>query len=305
MGNIKKFKEFIGNVNEKKNDELIDSVNDTIKVEDFFDISSISYKDIVSITTDMRAFLQVKSFDSYSDYELRELVTEDTDKTLTVAELKVELKKLGFESWQIQSSVLRNENTIAILYVDMAKNTDVIKEEMESFGWEYAQISDVIVIHKTNCRVMTFDPSYPKEISKEVFLSKYIYHLTPRGRVSSIMKDGIELRSENQFLKYKPKVHLLKESVTKKQTSILGWKLYQVNTTLFDGHYCILRVDVGKLPKSTIFYGDTRYECGITTKCLIPPDAVEIFGEIEYKDKSSYHGEMLTVTVKNDTMKEK
>jgi len=61
-------------------------------------------------------------------------------------------------------------------------------------------------------------------------------------------------------------------------------------------------VDVDKIPKSTLFYGDSRCEFGITTKCLIPPEAVEIFGEIEYKDKFNYHNEMLTVVVKNDTM---
>jgi hypothetical protein len=301
MKHIEEFEEF---KNKRKNDEndIVLSVDKKIKVDDFFDIDSISKKDIVSITNDMRAFFQIKHYDSYSDYEERELVTEDIDKTLSIIELKVELKKLGFKSWQIKSEKLYNRNRIAILYVDMAKNTEIIKEEMESFGWEYADISDVFVIHKTNCRVMTFDPSFPKEISKTVFSSKYIYHWTPIGRVSSILKEGIEPRSENTFLKYKPKVHLIKENITKIEASILGWQLFKANTTSSDGRYCLLRIEVEKLSKSTIFYGDTRCEYGITTKCPIPADAVEIFGEIEYKDKSNYHREILTVIADKDTM---
>lgn len=124
--------------------------NDSIKVDDFFDISSISRKDIVSATNDIRAFLQVKRFESYSDYEQR---TESVDKALSVAELEIELKKLGFNSWQIKS----DKNRVAILYVDIAENTDVIKAKMESYGWKYANISDAFVIHQTSCRVMTFE----------------------------------------------------------------------------------------------------------------------------------------------------
>lgn len=120
------------------------------KVDDFFDISSIFRKDIVSATNDIRAFLQVKRFESYSDYEQR---TESVDKALSVAELEIELKKLGFNSWQIKS----DKNRVAILYVDIAENTDVIKAKMESYGWKYANISDAFVIHQTSCRIMTFD----------------------------------------------------------------------------------------------------------------------------------------------------
>jgi hypothetical protein len=217
MKYIKKFDEFNGS------GAGFPVACEKIKVEDFFDIGSISHKDIVSITNDMRAFLQVKTFDSYSDYEQRKLVTEDVDRTLTVTELKTELKNLGFKLWQIKSEVCCNKNRVAILYVDMAKNTDVIKEEMESFGWEYSDISDEFIIHKTRCRVMTFDPSFPKEVTGDVLSSKYLYHWTPESRVSSIMVNGIEARSENHFLKYKPKVHLMKDVVTKMEASILGY----------------------------------------------------------------------------------
>lgn len=282
----------------KKTNEITNFGYDKVCVEDFFDISSISNKDIISITNDLRAFLQVKCFDSYQV----DLLNESVVKPLGIRKLRIELKKLGFKQWQITSTVICNKIRIAILYVDIAKNTDVIKGYMESFGWDYASTSDVFVVHKTNCRVMTFDPSVTKDISKEVFSCKYIYHWTPTGRVSSILKSGIETRCENLYIKYKPKVHLMKEIVTKREASWLGWQLYKENTSLLDGKYSILRVDVDKIPKSTLFYGDSRCECGITTKCLIPPDVIEVFGEIEYKDKINYHNEMLTVVVKNDTM---
>lgn len=282
----------------KRTNEIYNFSDNKVCVEDFFDISSITNKDIISITNDLRAFLQVKCFDSYQV----DLLNESVVKPLGISKLRIELKKLGFKEWQIVSTVICNKIRIAILYVDIAKNTDVIKEYMESLGWDYASTSDIFVIHKTNCRVMTFDPSVTKDISKEVFSCKYIYHWTPAKRVASILKSGIEARCENLYIKYKPKVHLMKEIVTKREASWLGWQLYKENTLLLDGKYSILRVDVDKISKSTLFYGDSRCECGITTKCLIPPDAIEVFGEIEYKDKINYHNEMLTVVVKNDTM---
>lgn len=286
----------------KRTNEISNFSDNKVCVEDFFDISSITNKDIISITTDLRAFFQIKCFDSYQDYEKNILLNESIVKSLGISKLRIELKKLGFKEWQIESTIICNKIRIAILYVDIAKNTDVIKEYMESLGWDYASTSDIFVIHKTNCRVMTFDPSVTKDISKEVFSCKYIYHWTPAERVASILKSGIEARCENLYIKYKPKVHLMKEFVTKKEASWLGWQLYKENISLLNGKYSILRVDVNKIPKTTLFYGDSRCECGITTKCLIPPDAIEVFGEIEYKDKFNYHNEMLTVVVKNDTM---
>lgn len=296
MEHIKEFDKF------RINDRINDLIGEKINPEDYFDIDSISQEEIDSITNDMRAFLQLKSFDSYSDYQKRESVTEDINKTLSINKLKTELKKLGFKLWQIKSEICSNENRVAILYVDISKNTEVIKEEMESFGWEYVDISDEFIIHKTRCRIMTFDPSFPKEISKSVFSSKYIYHWTPKERLSSILSNGIEPRSENLFLKYKPKVYLMKESVTKEEASILGWQLYKLNTKLLDGQYSIVRINVDKIPRTTIFYGDTRCECGITTKSLIPSEAIEEFGKIEYIDKKNYHHEMISVIVKDDTM---
>ena len=286
----------------KRTNEMVGFQPRHIKVDDFFDISSISRKDITSISTDLRVFFQVKLFDSNIDYSDGEHISESIERTLTISEIKRELRKLKFKRWQISSEMGQNGNRIAILYADIAMNTDIISQKMESFGWECADISDAMEIYGVMCRVMTFDPSYPQEISDYVFGCRYIYHWTPKARVASILSDGIEPRSENEYLKFKPKAHLMKENVTKRVASNLGWQLYNRKSESNDGEYCLLRIAVNKIPSNVKFYGDTRCGCGITTKCTIPPEAITVFGKIEYKDKQKYHNEKIIVLVDDDTM---
>lgn len=286
----------------KRLDEMDNIQSKQIKIDDFFDISSITREDIVSITTDLRVFFQVKLFDSNIDYTNGEHINESVERTLTINEVRRELRKLKFKKWQISSEMGQNGNRIAILYADIAMNTDIISQKMESFGWECADISDAMEIYGVMCRVMTFDPSYPQEISDYVFKCEYIYHWTPMANVNSILSNGIEPRSENEYLKFKPKVHLMKETVTKRVASNLGWQLYNKKSLIRDGNYCLLRIVVNKLPKDIKFYGDTRCGCGITTRNTIPPESVTAFGKIEYKDKQKYRNEKITILVDDDTM---
>jgi hypothetical protein len=102
---------------------------------------------------------------------------------------------------------------------------------------------------------------------------------------------------------YKPKVHLIKEDITKKGASELGWQLYNINTSA-DGKYFLVRVDVGKILKNSKFYGDTRCEAGVTTRFIIPKESLDLFGEIEYTNRDVYCGEMVAVVADNDTMKD-
>ena len=95
---------------------------------------------------------------------------------------------------------------------------------------------------------------------------------------------------------------MLKGDIPKREASKIGWLLFNANKTLRDGHYALLRVTMANVPNDIEFYGDPRYQYGFFTKETIPPSAIELFGEITYKDKNNYRFENITVIASDDTM---
>lgn len=277
---------------------------DTLRIEDFFDVSSISEKDIRSINSDMRIFLQGRGFGDSILCKGKKLIAESETVTVTipVAELRKRLRTMGFKSWQVVSEVIANKVRVVILYADVAKNTQTIILEMKSMGWDKAKISEPMLIYGVKCRAMCFDPAFQEDLTEEVHRHKYLYHITPIVNVDSILSHGIEIRSENEHLDYPPRAHVIKGDTRKCDVAYFGWQLFSVNNKCKDGKYAILRLDVSKIPLSISFYGDPRYEHGYITKENIPSNGIELFGNITYTDKSAYHREHITVTAPDDTM---
>lgn len=276
--------------------------NDSLNIEDYFDISKISKQDIVSINNDMRAFLQGRGFGDSVFCDGENVIAEATNKTVPVLELRKRLMSMGFKRWQVVSTVYANKVRVVILYADVAKNTQTIITQMKSMGWDKVHISLPMDIHGVQCRVMDFDPSEQGEITKEVHKHNYLYHLTPANNVTSIMTTGIEIRSENDYLDYPPRAHVIKGNTNKANVAHFGWQLFHASKQCFNGKYAILRIDTSKIPLSISFYGDPRYPYGYISKETIPPIGFDIFGYITYQDKNRYNGEMIIVTATNDTM---
>ena len=266
---------------------------ETLRIEDYFDVRSITRKMVMSIATDLRVFLQGQGFGSPLSSE-GELLVEDVNRTLSIKELRVALAGLGFKKWQIRSFISYNKIRVVLLYADLAKNTDVIINAMTSFGWSKAAISAPTRIEGVVCRAMSFDPMEQKTATKEARRFSELYHWTPSDRVSSVMSTGIEPRSENEFLSYPPKAHLMKGNISQEKASYLGWQLFRANSTKTDGKYTLIKVVMARVPQTIEFYGDPRYEYGFFTKEAIPPSALEIYGQIVYTDKMKYHNERIT-----------
>ena len=221
---------------------------------------------------------------------------------MPIGQLRQELKKLGFKNWQVKSQIAHNKVRVVILYADIAKNTNIIVSKMSSYGWIKASISKPKVVHGVPIRVMSFDPEEQKSLTKEARHYKYLYHWTPYKNLSSILNNGIEARSENDYLSYSPKVFLMKGDVSKREASSLGWRLFRMNNSLKDGHYALLRITTEKVPENIEFYGDSRYPYGYFTKETIPSSCLELFGDITYQDKFNYNNEIINVVIANDTM---
>ena len=270
----------------------------TIRIEDYFDINALTEDDIRSISNDIRAFLP-KEYGSVLSEEGDILIKESSYLTASESQLRKELKKIGFVQWQIKSEILHNKVKVIILYVDIAKNTSIIENKMFVLGWSKARISEPKLVHGMPIRVMEFDPIEQESLTEEARRYKYLYHLTPYKNADLILKNGIEARSENDYFSYPPKAHLIKGDIPKKSLSEFGWMLYNKKSKQKDGRYVLLRIVMSKVPNSVQFYGDPRFEYGYFTKETIPPYAVELFGEVEYKDKYNYRGE--TIRIKNES----
>ena len=265
---------------------------DVLRIEDYFDLSKLTEKDVRLISNDIRVFIP-HTFDEILSDEGEILIKESTYLTLPVNQVRKELKKLGFLDWQIKSEIRANKVKIIILYADIDKNTDIVVNKMLTCGWSKARISKPQYIYGTLFRVMDFDPIEQDSLTKEARFHKYLYHLTPHHNVDSILQNGIEARNENDYLSYPPRAHLIKGDVTKNIISNFGWMLYNKNKRLQDGRYDLVRIDVSKVPHNIEFYGDPRFEYGYFTKDNIPPSAIELYGYIEYKDKYNYNNEIV------------
>lgn len=277
-------------VNEAVNRAISDG---NIDVRDYFDIDSLSKKDLMSMVTDMRVYLVGNGFDSDLTVDGDLVINEGVGDVMNVGGLRKELSKLGFRQWQIKSEVRSNRVRTVILYADIEKNTEIIKNKMLSCGWTVAYISGVMVKEGIPLRVMGFDPKEQRSITKEARRYQYLYHLTPFMNISSILGNGLEPRSENDLYSYPPKVHLMKGDISKDMCCRIGWGLFNRNKRINDGEYGLIRVDMSKVPDTVEFYGDPRFNEGYFTKDLIPAAALELIGKIVYTDKYNYKGEQL------------
>lgn len=286
----KHLKEIISDVTKKV---LKETMEQPLKVEDYFDISKLSKSDIQSINVDMRIYLN-RGFGRQSFFDGKDLiVTESVFRTVPVMELRKRLKNFGFKQWQLKSFAFANNVRIVILYVDIAKNTDVIINEMKMMGWDKVDISGPTNIKGVTFRILEFDPAVQKSLTKEVHKMAFVYHLTPIANEASILTNGIEARNENEFLEYPPRAHVIRGDVTTWDIARFGFELWHANTKVKDGRYSLLSIDTTLIPPDIEFYGDPRCQIGYITKQTIPPDGIRVVGHINYKDKAAYQGEQI------------
>ena len=283
--------------------KVMESISDeTIKVEDYFDITSLSKSDVQQLATDLRVFLQGQGYGSDLSDEGELIIKEGYSIVMPIKQLRKELKKLGFKQWQIKSEIACNKVRVVILYADIAQNTKIIENKMLSYGWTAAHISDPFILHGIPLRVMDFDPNEQRPLTKEARRYQYLYHWTPYKNLQSILQNGIEARSENDYLSYSPKAHLMKGDTPKPEASKLGWMLFNKNTSLRNGKYALLRISMKSVPPAIDFFGDPRFPYGYFTNETIPAQSLELFGEIYYSDKFNYNNEQINILVPDDTM---
>lgn len=291
-------KEYFLNYNDLRNvvsesiQEFPKESEESFSVADYFDIKSLTREKVLYMATDIRAYL----FRHPYDLNLTEdgnVIQEEVSGVMPTGELKEELKKLGFQDWQIIYEPVNNGVHIVILYADIAKNSKIITDAMMSCGWMLAKQSEPVTLFNVPISIMEFDPKEQPSINQEVGKYRYLYHLTPVQNVASILTNGIEARNENDGYYYSPKAHLIKGDTTKSEIEKFGWRLFNKNAHISSGEFALLRINMSKVPTDIDFYGDGRYEFGVFSKETIPPSAIELIGYIDYLNKWNYLGEKI------------
>ena len=148
--------------------------NEPLRVEDYFDISTLTNDKIKSITNDMCALIGGQGYSSNLSVNGELLFKEDITKVMPIKQVRKELQKIGIKQWQIKTQVYANKVRVVILYADVSSNTKIIENKMLSYGWTKVRISEPTIIHGTNVRVMDFDPMEQKSLTKETIPAEAI-----------------------------------------------------------------------------------------------------------------------------------
>lgn len=207
-------------------------------------------------------------------YINEELVFDDPQATLSPEEAKNEvMTKLGLADWQIRISNGVNHVRLMILVPTISDNEETMKKAMLACGWTFAARGTLKDNNGRFWIVLNFDPKYQDDETNAAKKIRYLAHWSPMANAQSILTNGLEPRSENQYFSYEPKVHLYGKG-SYFDIINLGKKLSGSNHKS-NGKYSLFIVDTYKVPDDVKFYYDPRCEGAFYTKDKIPPEAVQ------------------------------
>lgn len=276
-----KLKEYIKEEVSKILQEHKENTNKEIipfRIEDFWDLSSLTKEQIQSLNTDLSVFVYGNSYGEALQYVNNKLkIYESAEKrTYTYEEVKKELKaKFYFQDWQIKEQQGANNIKLVLVFSLINQNSQIIVSEMETLGWTKSYITPQTIVNNIPIVAISFDPLYQPSIKSTVRQWKYLLHLSPSYNKDSILKNGLIPSSKNSQFDYPPRLHFLKPTIPQMELYGIGKQICQANTNpLNNGDYCLFRIDLDKVSEDIEFYFDPRYEYGIYTKQTIHSDAI-------------------------------
>jgi hypothetical protein len=248
------------------------------RIEDFWELSSLTKEQIQSLNTDLSVFVYGNGYGEAMQYINGELVIRESaeNRTHTFEEVKKELKtKLNFQDWQIKEQQGSNNIKLILLFSIISQNPQIVVSEMETLGWSKSYMTPQAIIRGIPIVAISFDPLYQPSIKSTVRQWKYILHLSPWYNKDSILKNGLIPSSKNSFFKYPPRLYLLKPTIPQMELHRIGKRLSETNTNPSNnGDYCLFQINLDNVPEDTDFYFDPRYKYGIYTRQTIQTDAI-------------------------------
>jgi len=184
-------------------------------------------------------------------------------------------KLFSFDEGQ---TVIFSDNQIDKLRVVFPQNTvfiNKVKKAMDLCGYfcsredEYPYIDGWCYLH--------FEPKNQDEVNDYVRSMKHIYHVTPVKYLDKIKAIGLKPSFKNKFFAYPERTYCFIEKTSPEKIYGLKQQLKQN-----EEKYCLLVLDVSKIPDTVCFYLDPNYKYGIYTKDNIPPTAIaEVYEMID------------------------
>lgn len=250
----------------------------SFRIEDLWNLSSLTKKQIQSLNTDLSVFVCGNNYGDALQYDNNRLKIFETveKRTYTFEEVKKQLKsKLDFQDWQIKEQQGANNIKLVLLFSLINQNSQIVISEMEIMGWTKSYTTPTKIINGVPIVAISFDPLYQPSINSTVRQWDYLLHLSPLYNKENILKKGLIPFSKNTKFDYPPRLHFLKPTIPQMKLYEIGKQLCQANiNSLNDGNYCLFRIDLSKVSKDIEFFFDPRYEYGIYTKQKIDNNAI-------------------------------
>ena len=279
-------------VTEKIIENIIrEKIEGYINAEKFFNFSRIPIKELEEQYYYLGDALSIKGYGGmFMLGDNDKLLFEEAQATLSPEKTKEQMmKRFNFKDWQVKITIEANNIKLVTLFPDFRENCQLVKDAMTACGWSLALQQNTTAKNGDKWILMSFDPMYQDNISNEIRKNWYLYHWTPLYNCKSILKNGLEVRSENSKYDYSPRIHLLKHDLNDSQIMFIGEQLCNQNKDpRNDGKYALLSIVVRKIPRNTEFFYDPRYEGGYYVTSPIPKEAIGVRFGHDFKNKQDF-----------------
>lgn len=247
---------------------------DNIIIDDIiFDLSDVTLEDLKNQYIDYSLCADI--VENFNNDILKELITESIqlNQTVNINVVKERLKNKYLLN-EFQFFIINGSHNIkfAILVADINYNYQMVKSDMESFGYFFSHKQEKY-INGMKWLILQFEPAHQETRNDILRNMNYIYHLSPLSNLNSILNNGLVPCCKNKKFSYPDRIFFIMENVTNENIIKLARKLANASQTT-NRYYCLLKISVKKIPESVNFYLDPMYDYGLFTEQHIPKEAI-------------------------------
>lgn len=133
---------------------------------------------------------------------------------------------------------------------------------------------------------LQFEPKHQNNITNELKKKeRTLKHITPYYNIGKIKKIGFSPRTKNNMFDFPDRVYFVRGSVSDNDIANFAEKLnYRNENPINYGKYCVIEIDINKIPEHVKFFTDPNFDSGIYTCDNIPPNVIIDIKEIQLTD---------------------
>ena len=163
-----------------------------------------------------------------------------------------------------------DNNGVKCIAIDLPKNEEFQKRVDKAMNLCGYFIS--LRISMDELDRIHYEPKFEEE---EEDIGNVLYHITSSSNVEKIRSIGLCPYHKNEFFKYPSRIYFFKGDTSKEtlETAAKALDKYLRNKDRKNS-YCVLKIDVNKLPDEVKFYIDPNMDGGVYTVNNIPPNCI-------------------------------